>query len=87
MAIAGQRIDGRVLRNWKLEDAQARFSELVRLARSEGPQRVSVCGKEVVVVISVEEFERIAPTSLKTQLVTFLEGLHLDGLDLIREPA
>ncbi|RUV41314.1 type II toxin-antitoxin system prevent-host-death family antitoxin, partial [Mesorhizobium sp. M5C.F.Ca.IN.020.29.1.1] len=26
---------------WKLEDAKARFSEVVRHAREEGPQRVS----------------------------------------------
>jgi antitoxin Phd len=32
-------------RGWKLEDAKARFSELVRLARSEGPQRVTVRGR------------------------------------------
>lgn len=32
--------------DWKLEDAKARFSEVVRRARSEGPQRVSVRGKE-----------------------------------------
>jgi antitoxin Phd len=74
-------------RSWKLEDAKARFSELVRLARSEGPQRVSVRGKDAVVVLSVEELERLAPSDRTTvPLVTFLEGLHLDGLDVAREP-
>ena len=46
---------------WKLEDAKARFSEIVRLARSEGPQRVTVRGKDAVVVISVEALERLLP--------------------------
>jgi antitoxin Phd len=70
---------------WKLEDAKARFSEVVRLARSEGPQRVSIRGKDAVVVMSVEELERLAPASPRVPLVTFLEGLHLGGLDLTRE--
>ena len=36
---------------WKLEDAKNRFSELVRRARSEGPQVVTKHGRESVVVI------------------------------------
>ncbi len=71
---------------WKLEDAQARFSEVVRRARSEGPQRVSVRGKDAVVVISVEELERLAPADPhRVPFVAFMEGLHLDGLDITRE--
>jgi antitoxin Phd len=72
---------------WKLEDAKARFSELVRLARSEGPQTVSVRGEDAVVVISVEELDRLKPlASDRTSLVSFLEGLHLENLDTTREP-
>ena len=33
-----------------------RFSELVRRVRSEGPQRVTLHGRDEVVVISAEEF-------------------------------
>ncbi len=76
----------RTIRGWKLEDAKARFSEVVRLARSEGPQRVTVRGRDAVVVMSIEELERLLPTAPKTPLVNFLEGLKLDGLDLEREP-
>lgn len=39
-----------------MQDAKARFSELVRRARSEGPQHVTVHGREEVVVISEDEF-------------------------------
>jgi len=42
--------------HWRLQDAKARFSELVRRARSEGPQHVTVHGREEVVVISEDEF-------------------------------
>jgi len=44
---------------WRLQDAKARFSELVRRVRSEGPQRVTVHGRDEVVVISAEEFRRL----------------------------
>jgi prevent-host-death family protein len=70
---------------WKLEDAKARFSEVVRLARSEGPQRVSVRGKDAVVVLSVEDLDRLAPAT-KVPLIAFLEGLHLNDLDVERIP-
>ena len=44
---------------WLLQDAKARFSELVRRVRSEGPQRVTVHGRDEVVVISAEDFRRL----------------------------
>jgi prevent-host-death family protein len=45
--------------HWLLQDAKARFSELVRRVRSEGPQRVTVHGRDEVVVVSAEEFRRL----------------------------
>jgi prevent-host-death family protein len=45
--------------HWLLHDAKARFSELVRRVRSEGPQHVTVHGREEVVVVSAEEFRRL----------------------------
>ena len=45
--------------HWPLQDAKARFSELVRRVRSEGPQHVTVHGREEVVVVSAEEFRRL----------------------------
>ena len=71
---------------WKLEDAKARFSEVVRHAREDGPQRVTVRGHDAVVIMSVEEFERLAPTTPRVPFVQFMEDLHLGGLDLEREP-
>lgn len=78
---------GRLNTAWKLEDAKARFSEVVRLAQSEGPQRVSVRGRVAVVIMSVEEHERLARTNSKVPLHKFLAGLSsLGELDLTREP-
>jgi prevent-host-death family protein len=42
-----------------LQDAKARFSELGRRVRSEGPQYVTLHGREAVVVIGAEEFRRL----------------------------
>ena len=54
-----RRILGDLPNHWPLQDAKARFSELVRRVRSEGPQHVTVHGRDEVVVISVEEFRRL----------------------------
>lgn len=70
---------------WKLEDAKARFSEVVRQAREDGPQRVSVRGHDAVVILSVEEFERLTPAVPRVPFVQFMEDLYLGGLDLERE--
>jgi prevent-host-death family protein len=59
--------------NWPLQDAKARFSELVRRAREQGPQHVSVRGEPAVVVVSEEEFARL--TSRRRSIVDhILEG-------------
>jgi len=73
-------------RGWKLEDAKARFSEVVRRARSEGPQRVTVRGRDAVVVISAEELERLLPPTRSLPFVRFMEGPYVEGLELDREP-
>jgi prevent-host-death family protein len=46
-------------RPWRLQDAKARFSEVVRLARQAGPQRVTVRGRDAVVVVSSEDYDRL----------------------------
>lgn len=73
-------------RGWKLEDAKARFSEVVRRAQREGPQRVTVRGRDAVVVISAEELERLLPGERRLGFVEFMESLYVEGLDLGREP-
>ena len=46
-------------RRWPLQDAKARFSELVRRVHNEGPQHVTVHGRDEVVVVAAEEFRRL----------------------------
>jgi prevent-host-death family protein len=59
--------------HWQLQEAKARFSELVKRAREQGPQHVSVRGEPAVVVVSEEEFARL--TSSRRSIVDhLLEG-------------
>jgi prevent-host-death family protein len=44
---------------WALQDAKARFSEFVRKVHSEGPQHVTLHGREEVVVVSADEYRRL----------------------------
>ncbi|WP_119681493.1 type II toxin-antitoxin system Phd/YefM family antitoxin [Indioceanicola profundi] len=68
---------------WKLEDAKARFSELVRRARTEGPQLVTRRGRDAVVVIAAEELEQLQATQAAPGgFVEFMESLHVAGAEL-----
>src|ERR1044072_6276560 len=44
---------------WQLQTAKARFSELFRRARTEGPQVVTRQGREQVVVLPAEQYARL----------------------------
>ncbi|MFM9974448.1 MAG: type II toxin-antitoxin system Phd/YefM family antitoxin [Beijerinckiaceae bacterium] len=72
---------------WKLQDAKARFSEVVRLARSEGPQHVTVHGRDGVVVVSADEFARLKHPVKETRTgAALIEALrHLRGFEVERE--
>lgn len=70
---------------WKLEDAKARFSEVVRKAREQGPQRVTYRGADAVVVIAADELERLLPTvEPKPSLIEFLKTTEFHKLDITR---
>jgi prevent-host-death family protein len=58
---------------WRLQDAKARFSELVRLVRSEGPQHVTVRGHDEVVVVSAEAFRRLQGDRTGADLIEALQ--------------
>ena len=44
-----------------MQEAKAKLSEVVRRARSEGPQTITVHGEEAVVVMDRAEYERVRP--------------------------
>ena len=44
---------------WRLQDAKAHLSEVVRQAQQRGPQRVTLHGRDAVVVVRAEQFNRL----------------------------
>jgi prevent-host-death family protein len=67
---------------WPLQDAKARFSELVRRVRSEGPQRVTVHGRDEVVVISAEEFRRLKGDRTGEALIAAMQASPHRDIDI-----
>jgi len=71
-----------------LQDAKARFSELVRRVRSEGPQHVTVHGRDEVVVIAAEDFNRLKGERTGALLIAALQASPFRDVDIEprREP-
>ncbi|MEI6450575.1 MAG: type II toxin-antitoxin system Phd/YefM family antitoxin [Actinomycetes bacterium] len=74
------------MRSWQLQEAKARFSEVVKAAQQEGPQEISVRGEPTAVLVSRAEFDRLRRP--RPSLVEFLRTSPLAGveLDLARDP-
>ena len=68
--------------SWRLQDAKARFSELVRRVRSEGPQHVTVHGRDEVVVVSAEEFRRLQGNRTGADLVAAMQASPYRDIDI-----
>ncbi|MGE0577043.1 MAG: type II toxin-antitoxin system Phd/YefM family antitoxin [Reyranella sp.] len=67
---------------WPLQDAKARFSELVRRVRSEGPQLVTVHGRDEVVVVAADEFRRLKGERTGRALVDALQESPYRDVDI-----
>lgn len=76
--------------HWKLGEAKARFSEVVRLAASGRPQRVTVRGRNAVVVVAADEFDRLRARCSAPSLHDLLSRSPLNRLEFgsasIRSP-
>lgn len=68
---------------WQIQTAKAKFSLVFRLARTTGPQRITRQGKEGVVMVSEEEYERLVHQSRQSKsLMQFFRESPLVGLEL-----
>ena len=67
---------------WALQDAKARFSELVRMARSQGPQRVTIHGRDGVVIVSEADYARLKGERSGRMLVEVLAGSPLQDIEI-----
>jgi antitoxin Phd len=47
------------LATWQVQDAKARFSELLEMTLKKGPQVVTRRGVEAAVLVSIEEWHRL----------------------------
>lgn len=70
---------------WSLQDAKARLSEVVRLAQHVGPQRVTVHGRDAVVIVRAEEFDRMRAPVSGQDIVRALRDSPLADVDFERE--
>ena len=73
---------------WQLQDAKNRFSAVVDAALTGGPQCVTRRGKPAVIVLAVEEYERLRRVE-KAEAPTFVEmllAIPKDGEEFERLP-
>jgi len=70
------------MRQWQLQEAKARLSELVRSAQDGGPQEITVHGRATAVVISKADYDRLAANKKKPSFVELIRNSPLMGVDL-----
>jgi len=68
------------MNTWQLQEAKARLSEVIKKAKKEGPQSITVHGSPTAVVISSKEYERLKHP--QGSFVAFMRQSPLYGLDL-----
>jgi len=69
--------------DWQVQTAKAKFSEVFRLARTEGPQHITRQGKEGVVMISDEQYDQLVTKSRQPKsIVQFFRESPLVGVEL-----
>jgi prevent-host-death family protein len=76
------------MKSWQIQDAKAHLSELVRDAEQTGPQSITRHGREVAVMVSRADYERL--TGAGQSLVDFMRQSPLfdgDDIDLARDPS
>ena len=65
---------------WQLQEAKNRLSEVVRKAQQEGPQTITLHGKDAAVIVSAKQFAALPRR--KGTLVDFFRKSPLVGVNL-----
>ena len=65
---------------WQVQEAKARFSELMRGADEAGPQTITVRGRRAAVLLSARDYDRLS--GCKPSLAKFMRVSPLAGIDL-----
>ncbi|TSE37765.1 prevent-host-death family protein [Tepidimonas fonticaldi] len=74
------------MRAWPMQEAKTHLSELVRESQHHGPQAITWHGRDVAVVLSRADYERL--TGARQSLVDFIRCSPLfdsDDIDLSRD--
>lgn len=69
---------------WTLAQAKDQLSEVVRRA-AQGPQVISVRGKDAAVVLTTEDYERLRAPDRPKSLKDALRRMNFDGVDFERD--
>lgn len=67
------------MQTWQMQTAKARFSDVIKSAKNDGPQDITLHGKSVAVVLSRELFDRLSGNT--QSLLQFMQSSPLHGLD------
>lgn len=71
---------------WSIANAKSQLSEVVRRAGRQGPQTISVRGKDAAVLLSKADYDRLRdPDRPKDFKDWLLNGPSLEDLDLERD--
>ncbi len=68
--------------NWQIQEAKARFSEMVERAIKDGPQTVTRHGKPVAVLVPADQYRRLR--SKGKSLKALLAAAPLQGVEIKR---
>ena len=71
------------MQTWQLQEAKAHLSEVIRLCAQQGPQILTVRGKEEAVLVSKQDYERLI--GLKQNFFDFMRESPLKGLEITCE--
>jgi prevent-host-death family protein len=72
--------------SWTLASAKDQLSEVIRRAEKDGPQTITVRGKEAAVILSKAEFDRLDPRKPRRNFRDFLLAIpSLEDVDLTRD--
>jgi prevent-host-death family protein len=75
------------MQSWKLQDAKARFSEVVKEATTRGPQVITLRGQPAVVVLSKEDYDKLVKPELSFVEFMRLSPLAKININIERDPS
>jgi antitoxin Phd len=70
------------VRSWAIQDAKARFSELLETCLREGPQLVTKRGADAAVLVPVEDWRRLQRSARPTLKELLMQDRTRGDLDL-----